>query len=333
MTRYCILGGGGSFGLHLSRYLLALPDTERVLAVGRSPPKQHCFTLGIGDNDKRYCYRALHIDHEHDLLLGLLSREEPHVIVNFAAQGEGATSFDHSWRYYQTNAVALVRLADELRRPRHHPYLRRFIHIGTSELYGATSERATEDSPVRPTSPYAASKSAFDFHLMAIYRKFDFPMNIVRPCNAYGEGQQLHRLIPRAVLFGLTGQKLPLHGGGLAEKSYIHSQDLARAIHLVAESGTAGEIYNCGASEPISIRRVVDLVAMHLEIPFEEICHVTPDRAHQDARYWLDSSKLRAATGWEPRIGLNEGIAGMVAWGREHAGELRKLPTEFMMRA
>ena len=276
---YAVLGGGGSFGLHTSKYLLDHADPAKVIAVGRNLPKDECFTLGIGDGDPRYSYHAYHVNYELDLLMELLDREKPQVIINFAAQGEGATSLKHSWRYFETNCVALVKLAEELQS---RDYLERFIQIGTSELYGSVEHAAKEDEPIKPTSPYAASKAAFDMHLMSIHRFLKFPMNIIRPSNAYGPGQQLHRVIPKTVICGLTGRKLPLHGGGRAEKSYIHNRDLARAIHMVAEKAPLGAVYNAGSKEPTSIRRVVELVAEALKIPFEQLCEVTGDRQHQD---------------------------------------------------
>ena len=185
------------------------------------------FTLGV-DKHQRYTYRSLHIGSELDLLLEFLDETRPQIIVNFAAQGEGAASWRHSWRFFDTNATALVRLAEELSK---RAWLKRFIQIGSSEVYGSTAVPASEASPIRPTSPYAASKVAFDLYLQAVATR-GFPMTLLRPSNAYGPGQQLHRLIPRAVLCGLTGKRLPLQGGGYVEKSYIHSADLARAIRL-----------------------------------------------------------------------------------------------------
>jgi dTDP-glucose 4,6-dehydratase len=170
-------------------------------------------------------------------------------------------------------------------------------------------------------------------HLMAVSRTLRFPMNIIRPSNAYGPGQQLHRVIPKAILFGLTGRRLPLHGGGRAEKSYIHTRDLARAIHLVAEEAPLGSIYNAGPKEPTSIRRVVELVAEALDMPFDKLCEVTGDRLGQDARYWLDSSAIKRDIGWEPRITWQQGMAEMVDWVRSNLEELRKLPTDFVLRA
>ncbi|MEZ5665925.1 MAG: NAD-dependent epimerase/dehydratase family protein [Alphaproteobacteria bacterium] len=328
--RYVVLGGGGSFGLHCAQYLLDHAAPERVVGIGRNPPKPECFSLNVGRDDPRYAYRAYHVYYEQDLLLEELDRIRPQVIVNFAAQGEGAASWTHSWRYFETNAVALAKLVEALQA---RDWLERFIHIGTSELYGSVAHAAKEDDPIRPTSPYAASKAAFDLHLISVQRFAGFPMNILRPSNAYGPGQQLHRVIPKAILFGLTGRKLPLHGGGRAEKSYIHSRDLARAIHMVAERAPFGTVYNVGPEQPTSIRRVVELCAEALDMPFDDLCEVTGDRLGQDSRYWLDSAAIRRDVGWTPQIGWQAGLADTVAWVRTYRDALARLPTDFAMRA
>ena len=148
--RYAVVGGGGSFGIHTSKYLLAQPDTERVIAIGRNSPKPAPFTLGVGDDDPRYSYHAYHLTHELDLMLELMDREQTGIIINFAAQGEGAVSWKHAWRFFETNSMALARLTEELMT---RDYLERFIQIGTSELYGSVSHAAREDDPVIPSSP------------------------------------------------------------------------------------------------------------------------------------------------------------------------------------
>ncbi len=325
--RFCVLGGGGSFGLHTSRHLLE-SGAERVIGIGRSPEKPECFSLNVGRGDRRYSYRSFHVTYELDLLLEYLDEEKPDVIVNFAAQGEGAVSFRHSWRFFETNCVGLVRLVEELGR---RDYLQRFIHIGTSELYGSSDRPMHEDDPIRPTSPYAASKAAFDLHLMAVHRTLGFPVNIIRPSNAYGEGQQLHRLIPRAMLAGLAGDKLPLQGGGVAEKSYIHSADLAAAIHIVALKASLGGIYNVGPDQPTSIRSVVEMIADTLCLRFDDLAEVTADRQHQDARYWLDSSRIRLL-GWKPAVTWADGLSRVANWARHYFEALRAQPVEFTMR-
>ena len=329
MKTYAILGGGGSFGIHTALYLLDHAEPRKVLGIGRNPLRPEPFSLGI-DRRKGFAYHALHITYELDALLELLDRERPQVIVNYAAQGEGAVSWKKSWRFFETNAMALARLSEELMS---RDYLERFIQIGTSELYGAVDFPAKETTPIQPTSPYAASKAAFDMHLISIHRVLKFPMNIIRPSNAYCPGQLLHRVIPKAVVCGLTGQRLPLHGGGRAEKSYIHARDLARAIHLVAEQAPLGAVYNAGPREPTSIRRVVELTAQALGMPFDDLCEVTADRLGQDSRYWLDSSAIKRDVGWEPTIGWEEGLGEMVTWGRTYLDQLRDWPTDYVLRA
>lgn len=328
--RYAVLGGGGSFGIHTSKYLLEQSDAERVIGVGRNPARPEPFTLNVGRGDKRYSYHAYHVTHELDLLLELFDKEKPQIIVNYAAQGEGAVSWKHSWRFFETNSMALAHLAEELMK---RSYLERFIQIGTSEMYGSVEHATKEDEPIKPTSPYAASKVAFDMYLMSVHKFLKFPMNIIRPSNAYCPGQLLHRVIPKAVVCGLTGRKLPLQGGGRAEKSYIHARDLARAIHMVAEKAPIGTIYNAGPPKPTSIRALMETVAKVMEIPFEQLCQITEDRLGQDSRYWLDSSAIKRDLGWEPRISLEEGIKEMVEWGKTYLDQLRDWPMDYTLRA
>lgn len=326
---YAILGGGGSFGIHTALYLLDHADPKKVIGIGRNPLRPEPFSLGI-DRRARYEYHARHVTYELDLLLELLDREKPEVIVNFAAQGEGAVSWKHSWRFFETNSMALARLAEELMK---RSWLERFIQIGTSEMYGSVNRPVTEDEPIKPSSPYAASKVAFDMYLLSVHRFLKFPMNIVRPSNAYCPGQLLHRVVPKAIWSGLKGVKLPLHGGGRAEKSYIHARDLGRAIHLVAEKAPLGTIYNAGPAQPTSIREVVERCAGALGVPFTQLCEVTEDRLGQDSRYWLDSSAIKRDVGWEPQIGWDEGLAEMVAWGRRYWDGIKDWPTEYVLRA
>lgn len=329
MKTYVILGGGGSFAIHTAMYLLDHARPAKVIGIGRNPLRAEPFSLGISGRD-RFEYHALHVTYEIDALMDLLDKEKPAIIINYAAQGEGAVSWKRSWRFFETNCVGLSRLTEELMS---RSYLERFIHIGTSELYGAVEKPSKEDDPIRASSPYSASKAAFDLHLIAISNVLKFPMNILRPSNAYCPGQLLHRVIPKAVLCGLTGQKLPLHGGGRAEKSYIHARDLARAIHLVSESAPLGKVYNAGPKKPTSIRRVVELTAAALDAPFEDLCEITDDRLGQDSRYWLDSSAIEADLGWTPEIGWQEGLAEMVDWGRKYLDQIRHVSTDYVLRA
>src|SRR6516165_8002985 len=133
MKTYAILGAGGSFGIHTAFYLLDHAEPKKVVGIGRNPLRPEPFSLGV-EKRRNFEYHAFHITHELDYVLRVLDRARPQVIVNYAAQGEGAVSWKDSWRFYETNAMALARLTEALME---RDYLERFIQIGTSELYGS----------------------------------------------------------------------------------------------------------------------------------------------------------------------------------------------------
>ena len=330
MRTYCVLGGNGVFGVHMVSYLLRNVPDAHVIAVGRNPEKPPVFSLHRGIADDRYEYHQIHVGFEPERLLELFEAKKPGVIVNIAAQGEGAASWKHSWRFYDTNATALARVVEPLVGA---SWLRKWVQIGSSEVYGSVTTPSTEDAPVRPSSPYSVSKAAADMHLTVMHRVRGFPMNVLRPSNAYGSGQQLHRIVPKTVLCALFGRKLPLQGGGVAKKSYIHTHDLSHAIYLLAEKAPAGEIYNAGPPDSTAIRTLVEMVCAKLGVPFDSVVDMAPDRMGQDAQYLLDSGKIRRELGWEPKVGLSEGLDETIAWALKYREELKALPTDFTLRA
>lgn len=326
---YILLGGAGVFAIHTAKYLLDHANPRKVICVGRNRIPSSAFTLDVGKGDSRFEYHQIHIVFEQDRLFELFDRESPEIIINFAALAY-ATSWEKSYRYYESNLVAVARMCEDLMK---RDYLERFLQIGTSELYGSVSEPATEETHLDPTSPYAVSKMATDLHLDTLWKVKQFPMNIIRPSNAYGPGQLMYRVLPRAVLCGLTGEKMPLEGGGMVKKSYIHATDLARAIHMIIDKAPFGITYNAGPDEPVSIRQLVEYVADELGMSLDELCEITPGRTGEDAQYWLDSTRIRQDLGWKPEISLSEGARDMVAWGRKYLEELKKEPTSFTLRA
>ena len=326
---YVILGGNGPFGVHTADYLLKHANPRKVVCVGRNPEKAPPFSLDVGKGDDRYEYQQIHLVYEQDRLFELFDRLKPEVIINFAALAHGA-SWTKSWRFYDTNVTSMAKMVEELTT---RSYLERWIQVGSSELYGAVTAPATEDFPTNATSPYSVSKLAGDLHLISMFNVMKFPMNIIRPSNAYGPGQQLYRVLPRAVVCGLTGRRLPLEGGGGAKKSYIHARDLASALHLIAEKAPLGRIYNAGPKDPISIRELVEALASELRMPFDSLVEVKPGRPGEDAQYWLDSTRIKTELGWEPEVSIAEGMRDMVAWGRKYLPELADASSEYVLRA
>lgn len=328
MAKYAILGGGGSFAIHTALYLLEQSPDNKVYGIGRAELRPEPFSLNI-QRHPRYRYAVYHTTYDVDRLVRYLDAIEPQVIINFAAQGEGAVSWEQSWRFFETNSMGLARLVEQLSR---FKWLERFIQIGSSEVYGSVDHAVTEDAPIKPTSPYAASKVAFDLYLQSMWKVKGFPSVILRPSNAYCSGQLLHRVIPRAIWSGLTGRKLPLQGGGRAKKSYIHAEDLARAIYLVADKVPPGGLYNVGPAAPTAIRDVVSLCACALGVPFKEMVEETDDRVGQDSMYWLNSTAIFDAVGWEPTITMYNGIKEVADWGRQYLDQIKDLSPDYKLR-
>ena len=321
--KVAITGGGNVYALNYAKHLSEIGVEH--FGIGRSGPKPKA----MWQVNHHYRFTALHIVDQLPEYMEILDRERPDTVVNFAAQGEGAASFAENAHYfYTTNTVGLVRFMEELRK---RDYLKRFVQIGSSEVYGSVEKPSKETDDLRPSSPYGVSKAAFDQHLAIMHRVHGFPMNIVRPSNAYCPGQQLHRIIPKAIICALSGQKLQLQGGGLAEKSYIHGDDLSRGITAVIERGEVGRTYNCGPVAPTAIKDVARLVATACDVPFDYLVQMAPDRVGQDGRYWLDSTALRSLN-WEPVRHLSSGILEMVEWVRRNP-ELLETDTTFRMRA
>ena len=328
-TRYAVLGGDGVFGIHMVKYLLSLSSTDRVVSIGRNQRKPPMYSLDVGLGDDRFAYYQAHMVHEHDILMRILDAEEPECIINFAALAY-ATSWADSYRYYDTNVVALARLTEDLRR---RAYFGHWMQIGSSEVYGsAVHGPCREDGPINPTSPYAVSKLAGDLHLRT-YAAVGFPTNTVRPSNAYGPGQQMYRLMPKAAVCALTGQKFPLEGGGTVEKSWLHATDLAAAVHRIVSEAPSGEIYNAGPAKATSIMRIVELIGEEAGVPLEDFVEFAPGRATEDQIYLLDSSKISDELGWKPTIDLRTGIREMVDWARQYLSDLSQAPKIFSLRS
>lgn len=302
-----ILGGGNCHALAFARHFAQIGID--CFGIGRALGKADPLWLVPAG----YRYYVAHIGEWLNKALSIIDKESPDVLVNIAAQGEGAASFGtDSWLYYQTNCVYLVRLAEALRS---RSWLQRFVQISTSELYGSADRAMPEDAPIRATSPYAISKAAFDSHLEVMHRVHGFQMQIVRPSNCYTAGQQLHRVIPRAVICALYGKTLKLQGGGVARKSFLDTEDLAKALMIVIERGEIGKIYNVGPDKPTSIKDVVAEVSRVTGIG--DFIDEVPGRLGEDSCYWLDSSRVKAL-GWKQTISLSEGIGRMVAWAKDY---------------
>jgi dTDP-glucose 4,6-dehydratase len=233
------------------------------------------------------------------------------MIVNFAAQSEVAPSWEHPEHWFQTNTVALSLLVNHLRKQK---YLQRYLHVSSPEAYGTCVGNVTEDSPLNPSTPYAASKAAADYLLKTYAKQFGFPLLTVRATNVYGARQQLFKIIPRSAIYVKLGRTIELHGGGRAVKSYIHIRDVSHGEKAILERGRVGELYHLSPDQGVEVRTVVRTICDRLGKRFEGATRTVDERPGQDAAYVIDSTKARTELGWKPAITLDEGLTDVVDW-------------------
>ncbi len=327
MRETCLVLGSNSFsGASFANHLLV--QGVPVIGVSRSP-EPHCAFLPYRWNGKEGNFRFFQLDLNHDLeaIVDLMRREEPAFVVNFAAQSMVAESWEQPEHWFQTNVIANVRLHEALRRM---SFLRKYVHVTTPEVYGHTEGSVREDAPFRPSTPYAVSRAAADMSLMSYFSAYRFPVVFTRAANVYGPGQQLYRIIPRTILSIRLGRKLPLQGGGVSERSFIHIDDVAEATWRIARDGTPGEAYHISTDRVTSIRALVEMIVARLGVRFDDCVEIVGERLGKDAAYRLDSGKIRVQLGWRDMIGLEQGIEDTIAWVDRYFDELQTQPMRYV---
>ena len=330
MNKVVVLGANSFSGQDCVDLLLDDPGRE-VIGISRSQERSDLFLkYRLRDDLANYRYVQIDMNTQMPALLELIDAEQPEVIVNFAAQSEVAPSWDHPEHWYQTNCVALAEMVNHLRR---RAYLRRYVHISSPEVYGTCVGNVGEDAPIRPSTPYAASKAAADLLLQTYFKQFGFPVVFVRATNVYGARQQLFKIIPRSVIFARLGTPIELHGGGVAVKSYIHIRDVSRGVLALIEAGRVGQIYHLSPDRGVAVRDVVRAVCERVGRPFEASVVMSPERPGQDGAYTIDSSKARREIGWKPQVSFDDGLSEVVAWVCEYWDDIVTQPLSYRHHA
>ena len=235
-------------------------------------------------------------------------------IVNFAAETHVDRSILGPAEFILTDVLGTQVLLDHAR---HHGL--RLLHVSTDEVYGDIALDApacTEDAPVRPSSPYSASKAGGDLQVLAYVRTYKVDAVITRGANTYGPRQYPEKFLPLFITNAFEGEPLPVYGDGRQRREWLHVEDHCAGIDAVLRGGTAGEIYNIGGQERENldvVRRILDLTGASPDL----VRHVE-DRPGHDRRYSVDSSKLRAL-GWSPRHSFDAGgLEETVGWYRDN---------------
>ncbi len=274
------------------------------------------------DGDPGYAFERADI-RDRAALDRILEEHRPDAVAHLAAETHVDRSIDGPDAFVSTNVVGATTLLAAVAAYRDKASRGvRMLHVSTDEVYGSLSpgEISVEGDAYRPNSPYAASKAAADHFARAWTKTYGLDVVVSNCGNNYGPRQFPEKLIPLMIAKGLAGEALPVYGDGLNERDWIHVDDHARALAAILQRGATGETYNVGAQDPRTNLDVVRAICAGLDklrpdaAPHDRLISFVADRPGHDRRYALDAARLRAATGWSPRIAFEQGLEETVLW-------------------
>ncbi|ATP39444.1 dTDP-glucose 4,6-dehydratase [Solibacillus sp. R5-41] len=246
------------------------------------------------------------------LIMSIFEKEKFNYVVHFAAESHVDRSITNPGIFVQTNVIGTQVLLEAAKRVG----ITKFVHISTDEVYGELDFDPTtffiEETPLKPNSPYSASKASSDLLVRAYHETYGLPINITRCSNNYGPFHFPEKLIPLTISRVLTDEKVPVYGEGQNIRDWLHVFDHCAAIDLVLHKGVNGEIYNIGGHNERTNLEVVRTIIQALG-KSEELIEFVEDRLGHDKRYAIDSAKLKQL-GWKPSYTFETGIIQTVQW-------------------
>jgi dTDP-glucose 4,6-dehydratase len=230
-------------------------------------------------------------------------------VVHFAAESHVDRSIDEASAFVETNVLGTFRVLEASRKVG----IKTVIHVSTDEVYGSLREGSADETyPLKPNSPYAASKASSDLIARSYFVTHGLDVRITRCCNNYGKYQYPEKVIPVFINKLISGQKLPIYGDGRNVREWIHVSDHAKGIQTVLEKGNPGEIYNIGTGTHLSNNDLADeiLVLMNFD---NEMKSYVEDRLGHDFRYSVNFSKIQEL-GFSHKVPLDRGIQETIEW-------------------
>ena len=320
MKKILVIGSNSFSGSHYVNYLLDKNFT--VYGISRSKEPNKIF-LPYKNNKKKKKFKFIRLDLNVQLkkLFRLINKEKFLYIINFASQGMVEQSWFKPEDWYKTNTLTTIKLHDFLRKQK---FIKRYVHVSTPEVYGNTRNFISENRNYKPSTPYAISRAATDMSLHTFKDIYNFPVVFTRAANVYGPGQQLYRIIPKAIIKGLKNDKIRLDGGGKSTRSFVYIDDVIKATFKIMLHGKNGEIYHISNNRLISIYDLTKKIFKKLNLNYKNHIKITHERIGKDHSYKLTSKKIRKNLKWEEKIMIDQGISKTMDWIKLNFGYLKK---------
>src|SRR5574341_1980883 len=316
-----VTGGMGFIGSNFIRHLLTVHPAVRVVNLDKLTYAGNPRNLAdLAGNARHLVVRGDICDEK--MVAEVLKAQGVETIVHFAAETHVDRSILEADDFVRTNVQGTRVLLEAARKAGS----RRFLHISTDEVYGSLGRSGafTEESPLLPNSPYAASKAGADTLARAYHRTYGLPVIITRTCNNYGPYQFPEKFVPLMIVNALRGQPLPIYGDGLYVREWLHVEDHCCAMARVLAAGRPGEVYNIGSGEE---RKNLEVARQVLALTgrSEDLIRHVKDRPGHDRRYALDFGKIRHELDWVPSIAFDAGLRQAVEWYRTHSTWWREI--------
>jgi len=303
-----VTGGAGFIGSNFIRYVLGLGKNHSIVNYDQLTYAGNLANLILIAKDPNYRFVKGDIRDSAAVEAAMRGCE---AVVHFVAESHVDRSIYEPAPVIETNVTGTFLLLEVARRIG----IQRFVHISTDEVYGDLSPEtfADEGSPLRPSSPYSASKAAADLLVGSFVRTYEFPALITRSSNNYGPYQFPEKFMPLMITNALNDEPLPIYGDGKQERDWLHVEDNCRGIMAVLERGRVGEVYNLGGRDVEENLVMAQRILGILSKPASLLSYVK-DRPGHDRRYALQCEKARVELGWKPTISLEDGLRKTVQW-------------------
>ena len=315
--RLLVTGGAGFIGSNFIRWVLGNADDVQVVNVDALTYAGNLASLADIADDRRYRFVRGDV---RDTQLMDEQVAQTDAVVHFAAESHVDRSIDGPRAFLDTNVVGAGVVFDACRRHEAD----RVLHVSTDEVYGSIERGSfTEQDPLKPNSPYAASKAGADLLARAYRVTYGLPIMLTRTANNFGPYQHPEKMIPRFVTNLIEGQKVPPYGDGGNIRDWTHVDDNAAAQWLVLTQGEPGEVYNVGAGNEVTNRELTFRLLEAFGLG-EDLIQQVADRPGHDLRYSVDTAKVRQL-GWQPAAGFDAALAGTIDWYRSREDWWRPL--------
>lgn len=314
-----VTGGAGFIGGNFVHYMLKTHPDYRIICLDCLTYAGNMETLAPVMDNPHFRFCRVNIT-DRDAVFRVFEEERPDIVVNFAAESHVDRSIEDPGVFLNTNIMGTQTMMDACRRYG----IARYHQVSTDEVYGDLPlDRPdlffTEQTPIRASSPYSASKAGADLLVQAYHRTFGLPVTISRCSNNYGPYHFPEKLIPLMITNALNDKPLPVYGEGLNMRDWLYVEDHCRAIDLIIHSGAVGEVYNIGGHNEMRNIDIVKLICGALGKPESLITHVA-DRKGHDMRYAIDPAKIHRELGWLPQTKFADGLQKTIRWYLDNRG-------------